>query len=94
MNTVVVVRLRSVHALRCKFLALGVGHVMASLVSYYGVPNDHAADPFVTATRALLHLSVEPRGKSVFGHLAPVSIHEDVARADIAHLLLFLQEPK
>ena len=94
MNPIVVVRLRGVHALHCKFLSLGVSQIMSSLVSYYGVPNDHTTNLFVRAPVTLLHLSFEPRGKSVLGHFAPVAIQKYMAGSDFAHLLLFPDEPE
>ena len=73
-NTVIVVGLGAMHALIGELLALSIGHTMASLVSYYRVPNDETANLFVRATMALLHLPFKPRRVPVLCHRLPVSV--------------------
>lgn len=89
MNPIVVVGLRSVHALSSELLALGVGHTVTPLVGYYRMPNDETANFFIRAPVALLHLPFEPRRKTVLGHRSPIAIQQYMTTLDIAHFLLF-----
>ena len=73
-NTVIVVGLGAMHALIGELLALSIGHTMASLVSYYRVPNDETANLFFVTPWALLHFAFEPRGVSIWSHTFPVSV--------------------